>query len=372
MKFVPIKDLWPVLGFLLPTHQSSRQVRKISTCFLIRDLAIFFTGLCIATTNFAATVEVDKYFQGTNSFSDVVMPGQFKVFPIGMLRSGDQIAVQVELENKVYNDITVCIASETEAQTYSARGTCRGQVKARTPLVLKDQVSSDGNYFLILDNSYAALIKKPVSARIATRRSLSPEEISQLKALFQQVHDSMTSTFEKSDFNIYVKPCGQSNAFSNNRTADITICSEFIHDMLRQRNTGALVAVLLHEYGHSLLNRWGEPGSNEEDMADQFATAMLLRGGDSGRRLLQGWISYWQRQDSRSEAVHQLEKGGTHTLSIQRARNIQNAMNFPEDFVRRWNKMLYRHMTKQGLQQVLAKPSKSDDIDLANEALRSK
>lgn len=335
-------------------------------------LTIPIASLCIATANFAATVEVDKFFQGTTSVTEVVMPGQFRVIPIGVLKSGDQIAVQVDLANKVYNDITACIASEAEAQTYSARSLCRGQIKARTPLTLRDQAQSDGKYFLVLDNSYAALIKKPFSARISTRRSLSPEEVSQLKTVFEQVQSSMTSMFENSDFNIYVKPCGQSNAFSNNRTADITICSEFIHDMISQGNAGALVAVLLHEYGHSLLNRWGEPGSSEEDMADQFATALLLRGGDNGRRLLQGWISYWQRQDSRAEAAQQIERDDTHTLSIQRARNIQNAMNFPEDFVRRWNKMLYRHMTRQGLQQVLAKPSKSDDSDLANEAIRSK
>lgn len=372
MNFLVLRDLWPISSCAPKKQYSSYSLSQLNSSYSMRNLSILLAGLCIAVTNFAATVEVDQYFQGTTRVVDVVMPGQFKIIPIGMLKSGDQIAVQVELENKVYNDITVCIASETETQTYSSRGTCRGQAKARTPLVLKDHVSSDGKYFLILDNSYAALIKKTVSAQISTRRSLSSEEISQLKTLFQQVHDLMTSTFEKSDFNIYVKPCGQSNAFSNNRTADITICSELIHDMLSQRNTGALVAVLLHEYGHSLLNRWGEPGSSEEDMADQFATAMLLRGGDGGRRLLQGWISYWQRQDSRSEAVQQLERGGTHTLSIQRARNIQNAINFPEDFVRRWNKMLYRHMTKQALQQVLVKPSRSDDIDLANEALGSK
>lgn len=353
-------------------HQSLCQFRQLLKGYMMRKVLIFLACLCAATTNFAANVEVDRYFQGTTSVTDVVMPGQFKMISIGTLKMGDQIAVQVDLENKVYNDITVCIASEMEAQTYSRQGTCRGLVKARTPVALRDQVQSDGKYFLVLDNSYAALIKKSFSVRISTRRSLSLEEVSQLKSLFQQIHDSMTSTFEKSDFNIYVRPCGESNAFSNNRTADITMCSELIHDMLSQGNTGALVAVLLHEYGHSLLNRWGEPGSSEEDMADQFATAMLLRGGDSGRRLLQGWISYWQSRDSRSEAVQQLQRGGTHTLSIQRARNIQNAMNFPEDFVRRWNKMLYRHMTKQGLQQVLAKPSRSDDIDLANEALRSK
>jgi hypothetical protein len=144
------------------------------------------------------------------------------------------------------------------------------------------------------------------------------------------------------------------------------------HELALTRNRGAFIAILLHEYGHSLLNKWGEPGSSEEDMADQFATAMLLRAGDNGRQLLQEWISYWTARDSRAEAVVQLQRGDTHTLSIQRARNIQAAINFPGDFVRRWNKMLYRHMTKDALGKIVAKPSKADDIDLAQEALRKK
>lgn len=320
----------------------------------------------------AGTVEVDPFFQGVTKFNELVGPGQIKIVSIGPLKIGDQVAIQVDAANKVYNDITACLATEAEARAYTPRIPCRGQVKGRTPIFLKDQVSLDANYYLILDNSYAALIKKPISGAIATRRSLSPEEVRNIKTVFQNIHSMMMFTFENSDFNIFVKPCGQSNAFSNNRTADITLCSEFLHDMSVQGNRGALVAVLLHEYGHSLLNKWGEPGSSEEDMADQFATAMLLREGDKGRRLLQEWISYWLRQDSRAEAQNQLRRGDTHTLSVQRARNIQNAINFPEEFVRRWNKMLYRYMTRDALTNIIAKLTKADDVDLAQEALRLK
>jgi Putative metallopeptidase len=321
---------------------------------------------------FAATVEVDPVFQGVTRIQEVVGPTQFKLVPVGLLRPGDEVAIQIETTNKVYNDITACLLNEIEARTYQPKSPCRGQIKGRTPFSIREQVSSDGAHYLALDNSYAALIKKDTRATVVTRKTLSSDEVAKIRAGFMNIQAILIATFEGSDFNIFVKPCGQSNAFSSNRTADITLCSEFIHDMSLQRNTGALVAVLLHEYGHSLLNRWGEPGSNEEDMADQFAMAMLLRNGDSGRRLLQEWIGYWLRQDSRAEAQYQLQRGDTHTLSIQRARNIQNTMNLPEEFIRRWNKMLYRHMTRDALDKLIAKPGKSDDIDLALEAIRQK
>ncbi len=334
-------------------------------------LALFVVST-LPFSAYGATVEVDPYFQGMTKFEVVVLPSQLKMVGLGLLKAGDQVAIQVDAANSVYNDITACIVTEAEARTYTSRSPCRGQVKGKTPIRIRDQASSDAAHYLVLDNTYAAVIKKPISGTIVTRKALSPEERQQIKIWFQGVQSNMEATYEKSDFNVFVKPCGHSNAFSNNRTADITICSEFIHDMAMQNNNGAMVAVLLHEYGHSLLNNWGEPGSSEEDMADQFATVLLLREGDSGRRLLQEWITFWQRRDSQAEAQHQIRRGDTHTLSVQRARNIQNAMNFPEDIVRRWNKTLYRNMTRNGLANVIARPSKADDVELAKEALRLK
>jgi hypothetical protein len=107
-------------------------------------------------------------------------------------------------------------------------------------------------------------------------------------------------------------------------------------------------------------------------MADQFATVTLLKVGDKGRELLLQWAQYWGQRDSRTEAQNQLVRGDTHSLSIQRARNIQQHMNFPEDLTRRWNKMLYRHMTRQALQQIVSQPRKSEDVDLAQDALKAK
>lgn len=342
---------------------------------VLRCLAfVFLVGLIqsIAISASAGTVQVDSSFQGLSTINDVVAPGQVKTFPIGTMKSGDKLGAQVDAANKVFNDITACIATEEEARAYTPKSACKGQSKGRTPIVLKEDIASDANYVLILDNSYALLTKKPVTISLVTRRSLSPEEVNQIKGGLQSVQSMMEATFEGSDFNLFVKPCGQANAFSANATADITYCTEMLHELATRRNQGAILAILLHEYGHSLLNRWGEPGSSEEDMADQFAIAMLLRAGDRGRALLQEWISFWAAQDSRAEAAAMLRRNNTHSLSIQRARNIQGVINVPEDFQRRWNKMLYRHMKKDALAKIVAKPSKADDVELAQDALKGK
>jgi hypothetical protein len=241
-------------------------------------------------------------------------------------------------------------------------------VRSKTPIVINGTIVASGNKYLILDNSYAGFIGKNIAVSLNYRKILADDEVVKIRAPLEKLQSSMNSTFKNADFNLYVKPCGQSNAFSDHNTADITLCSELIYEFSTQGNGGALIATLLHEYGHSLLNRWGEPGSSEEDMADQFATVMLLKVGDNGRRLLQQWIQSWVQRDSKAEAMNQLRRGDTHSLSIQRARNIQNAMNYPEELTRRWNKMLYRHMTTDALDSVIRNPSRSDDIDLAKEA----
>lgn len=328
--------------------------------------AWFFT----VTGAYAGTVNVADAFVGSMTFNAVVDAKQLKGIPLGSWRPGDKLAIQVGARNAVFNDITACILTEDEARSYQSRGECRGRIKTMTPFVLQWQVEVESKHFLVLDNSYANFIKKTIGVDVKYQKQLTQQEVSRLAAPFESIRAGIANTFENADFNINVKPCGESNAYSDHKTADITICSEIISEL--QQSPGALAATLLHEYGHSLLNRWGEPGSSEEDMADQFATVSLLRAGDKGRELLVQWIQFWTKQDLQSEARNQLARGDTHSLSIQRARNIQQAMNFPEEITRRWNKMLYRHMTKQALQQIVSQPKKADDVDLAQDALRFK
>lgn len=339
----------------------------------MKKLLLVLAACCISfTTVYAGTVEVSPAFQGTSRLDTVIAPSQYKILPIGSLTAGDALAIDVAISNKVYNDITACIVSEVDLASYQSGGACRGFIKARTPLKLQGRAQSTGMYYLILDNGYAAFITKTASVQVTTNRRLTPVDVQRLSSVFESVRSQMDRTFDKADFNIFVKPCGMSNAFSENSSADITMCTELIHELLQQGDLGSLFAVLFHEYGHSLLNKWGEPGASEEDMADQFATAMLLRGGDNGRRMLQSWIGFWLKKDSRQEAEIQLSRNMTHSLSIQRARNIQRYLNTPEDMTRRWNKVLYRNMTRWGLEQAITKPTKADDVDLATEALQSR
>jgi hypothetical protein len=278
--------------------------------------------------------------------------------------------VLVATTNTAYKDITACLfTNEAAAKSYQTGDACMGHKKANAPFnIVAEPFVEDSQVWLVLDNGFANVIAKKLNVVVAFQKEWSDADVTMLRAELEKIHSRITATFKDSDFDLSLKSCGQQNAFSEKRTASITICQEMFADLAAKKNVGAMAGVMLHEYGHSLLNRWGEPGASEEDMADQFAAAMLLKGGDDGRQLLVQWIKFWEQHDSVAEANYVLKNGDTHSLSIQRARNLNQILIYPEDFIRRWNKMLYRHMTTAELDRVIQRPSKTDDLDLAKQA----
>lgn len=314
-------------------------------------------------------VTVDRLYADKVQQQIKVPAGRIARLPLGAYGVGDKVAVVIDVQNAVYKDITACLVwGSGAANAYRPGARCDGYVKATAPFTLQERTSAAGDLFLVLDNSYAALITKQVWVNTVFEKELPDNVVDGFKQMLGEVQRKMSSAFKNADVDLHLKSCGQRNAFSEVKTAAITLCNELVFDLLKERNTGALAGIFLHEYGHSMLNRWGEPGASEEDMADQFAAAMLLRDGDNGRRLLMQWIEFWKAQNSVAEANAALRYGDTHSLSIQRARNLQQILNLPHDFMRRWNKMLYRHMTEAELDRVLARPSVTDDLDLARQA----
>lgn len=327
----------------------------------------------LSFASFAAigAVHVERTYDGKSVTPITLPPKQIVRVPLGTFGVSDKLVVLVDATNAIYKDVTACIyTNEEAAKTYQAGKGCQlGVQKGIAPFkIIAEPFKEESQAWLVLDNSFANVISKKLNIHTIYQKQLSDAEVAQLKAPLENIHSKMTTTFRDSDFNLSLKPCGQQNAFSETKTADITVCQELFTDLVAKKNVGALLGIILHEYGHSLLNRWGEPGSKEEDMADQFAAALLLKGGDDGRQLLMQWVKWWEQRNSVAEAQHALKNGDTHSLSIQRARNLTNIALYPEDFMRRWNKMLYRHMTEAELDRVLAKPSKTDDLDLAMQA----
>jgi len=162
--------------------------------------------------------------------------------------------------------------------------------------------------------------------------------VAEMKGTVEHTMDFFSRMVDLPDFKVSISPCGERNAVS---TPDIVICTELMADL---RDKGLLAAwkpILFHELGHTLMNLWGLPGYNNEDMADEFAVLFLQD------KTINPLISYFEKLDSVSEAVMQLVNGSRHTISIQRARNMKAAMANRKDIQDRWYKVLEAHKSKR-------------------------
>lgn len=171
------------------------------------------------------------------------------------------------------------------------------------------------------------------------------------------------------EFNIAVVPCGQVNAFSMKATGDIMICTETISKAAGR--PGAFAGVLFHEVGHTLLELWGLPGADNEDMADEFAVQVLIRLGDGGN-LVREFSEFFADGNPWLEARAIIQRGDRHTISTQRVRNLRGWTRDASGLVQRWNRLIYPNMTDEALRGIMTRPTQHDDRGLAETELRKR
>jgi len=119
------------------------------------------------------------------------------------------------------------------------------------------------------------------------------------------------------DFKIITQECGVINAFYNKQDKSITLCYEYLEDAdkyiekaYKKENiatqatlkTGTFFYVLLHEFGHAVIDIKNVPViGGEEDAADRIATLLLLEVTKSnpvlGKSMFVGFLSYaWHKR----------------------------------------------------------------------------
>jgi hypothetical protein len=151
-----------------------------------------------------------------------------------------------------------------------------------------------------------------------------------IKDMLSIIPDGLWKVYQLPAFHIAVKPCGVVNAFSS---PDIVLCSELLAALSRRGLAHAIMAIEAHEMAHSLMSLWKMPGNNNEDMADEFAAAIL---GRVVPEAIAEMMQFLDSVDPVEEAALQIQHGNRHTLSIQRARNLREALNNLSDVSDRW------------------------------------
>jgi hypothetical protein len=146
------------------------------------------------------------------------------------------------------------------------------------------------------------------------------------------------------------------NAFSN---PNITLCAELLEEFQAKGMMDALAFTYLHELGHTLMRQWGLPLWDNEDAADEFATAFLLMGKQ--KKIALASAQWWASEGATTQdAVAKIWMDDRHSLSPQRARNIIRWVNNGNDITQRWQRVLVPHMQTPALQSMLNDPAVSD------------
>lgn len=335
---------------------------------LITALLIFLTPFAIAEVFVSPVIHTDAVRQDY-----IVGPGAYVIVPLpGKGNPNDSYKITINAGNAIYKDITAYLVDEGNLhlfqQGYQYMGI--GYQKAMAPFVIQGATQTSGLHYLILDNRFAAFISKKLSLTIEASLPLDQDTQQKLTASFAGMYAGLKQNLMFPDFNLRVEPCGQANAYSETfGSGDIHYCTEMITNVLNTNNQGAFIFIFLHEVGHTLLGLWGVPGNNNEDIADEFATYIMMSGGQNGLAMLSHSLEFWQNRDSTAEAMNMLKNGDRHSLSIQRVRNIKENVQRGAPFIKRWNQLLYPHSTTENLNRIIQNPKPGEDAELARSVL---
>jgi hypothetical protein len=286
------------------------------------------------------------------------------------LEAGTKLSALFHVEGGIDNRVQVWLLDSANYQLYTA-----GRQFTRYPgtsgLVqgigkYEFKVPHDDVYYLLLDNGHAWLMPRKVALHIDAILPHSTPDSEKIQASFQEMYSQMKQMFVFPDFQTSVRHCGVVNAFSN---PNITLCVELLEELQAAGMGSAAEFVYLHELGHTLMKEWGLPLWDNEDAADEFATALLLMGKQKGLALEAA--QWWASQGvSERDAVAKIWMDDRHSLSPQRARNIIHWVNNENEIVPRWERVFVPNMQTPALQSILQEVAASDRDMVASELSR--
>lgn len=319
-----------------------------------------------------AEISVSRTFQ-THPLNQAVnlQAGGYWIWPLPGHAAGDAYLVRVDSENQLWRDISAFVVDDRNLQLFKAGRQFfgAGRTKGVAPFEFRALRPNQKQLYLVIDNRYSLMTTKLARVSVTLTTKLEDEQAEKLEATLRGLYSMAHKIFELPEFDVRVKPCDSVNASSERDTGHITICSEFVS--MYANKPAIFTWVFLHELGHTALGLWGIPGNDNEDMADEFATALLLRSKDGPRIVMQA-MEFFRDSNPNAEAQHTIRNGGRHSLSIQRVRNVQGWLLEPVRVTTKWNNLLYPHMTEGTLQEIIAKPSAYDNQQLAREQLASR
>jgi hypothetical protein len=351
------------------TGNSLDKIMKRGNSMLHRLVWTLGFSMLFLSSLATAQIEVSRTFQTQplNQAVDV-QAGSYWIWPLPGSASGDSYKVEVNSENKLWRDISAFIVDGQNLELFKAGGQFRGVgvTRGNTPFSFAATRPTTEQLYLVIDNRYSLLTTKKARVAVTMTTHLTDEQAEKLENVLNMMYTGVRKLLILPEFNVRVVPCNMVNAYSDRDTGNITLCSEIVSTCAN--NPPALIWIFLHELGHTALGLWGMPGSDNEDMADEFATDIAIRD-KNGSQFVQAAMKFFQNANTSAEVQNMIQRGDRHSLSIQRIRNVTSWLLDPVRLTTKWNNLLYPHMTDDELRTIAVKPGPYENALLAREEL---
>lgn len=235
------------------------------------------------------------------------------------------------------------------------RALYRGE--ARDSLRFAVTLPAAGNYLLIADNREGNAPRSVSVQAVVELASVNAGAKQVIEKAFAAMQKRLKSAFEFDAQRMEIVPCGRANAYSRQNV--ILVCDEYLYILnARLRDRGqfrdVLLFTILHELGHALLRQWGYPFYDNEEIADEFATAVLVMFNEKAAARHQA--AFFASLPADMEIANKAGHFDRHPVSVQRARNILKWLD-DDAFARKWQTIFVPHMQTAALEQLLARPA---------------
>jgi hypothetical protein len=234
------------------------------------------------------------------------------------------------------------------------------------------RVPAAGNYYLVLDNRENNE-KREFTIDVTAKADETgiAASLGQASQKLETFESNLRKYFIFNSLKFKIASCGTANAYSNEDT--VIICIEMAQRQLKlgnkQKARNVLSFSILHEISHVLLRQWGYPFYDNEEVVDEFTTALLVmfNQGEQARSAAE----YFRTLSPDKELERKRNNDDRHPLSIQRGRNILHWLDDSE-LVRRWQKIFVPHMQTTVLQALEKNPKSWTDQELVAEELATR
>lgn len=294
-------------------------------------------------------------------------------------QAGEAILLRAEIEKNWVSPPTLGICTVAQMSKFLSsrelRGACPWSTMSSTSDAIAIVAKSSGLYTAVIQNGRYAK-QTVIDSAVEVRRPFAQSGMRNYPNGFAGLDEALHELFNGFEFSWAISSCsGESNAFYSPSDKSITLCTPFVKT-LEERKLGseALLFVLCHEIGHGLLDQWGLPGADNEELADELGAIMLLEFADGDPAIISQAVEFWRLEaNDQGDLVEFLARNAdTHAPAVQRARKLAVIADGYSYYGRRWAKQVYPFLTTTKLQARANSGAAFADADFARELLASR